>query len=71
MIVDDNEKVPVSVLDYGGTILPDPQNPPLSYRDRVESFLALSRSRQAVAQSQGRVIFQDNCPMSDCRHTRG
>lgn len=71
MVDEKDDQEPVSALTYGGAKLPSAENPPPSYRDRVESLRALSHSRQAVAQSQGRVFFQDNCPMSDCRHTRG
>ena len=38
---------PISVLSYGGATLPNSDNPPPSYQDRVESLLALSRARRA------------------------
>ncbi len=70
-MIENEENSPVLGLTYGGTTLPDSQNPPQSYRDRVESLRALSHSRQAAAQAKGRFVFQDTCPMSDCRYTNG
>lgn len=68
MIAEENEEKQVSVLTYGGTRLPSPENPPLSYEDRVRAVRERSSRNSRIA---GSAAAWDNCPMSDCRYTVG